>query len=167
MVKAILHKIMTTTLTFFAKTAVAEIGRDSKINYPCKFSKKTHIGSDCHFNGMKIYGYGEVRIGDHFHSGKGCIILTSNHNYKSSEVLPYDNTWITENVTIGRNVWLGMNVTILPGVNIGEGAIIQAGSVVVKDIPKCAIAGGHPALVFSQRDPVEYESALRSQSDAS
>lgn len=34
------------------------------------------------------------------------------------------------------------------GVTIGEGAIIQAGSVVVSDIPKYAIAGGSPAKVF-------------------
>ena len=31
---------------------------------------------------------------------------------------------------------------LLGGVRIGEGAIIQAGSVVVSDIPSCGIAGG-------------------------
>jgi acetyltransferase-like isoleucine patch superfamily enzyme len=48
-------------------------------------------------------------------------------------------------------------VIILPGVTIHEGAIIQAGSVVVKDIEKCAIAGGHPAKVFKYRDIEHYE----------
>ena len=43
------------------------------------------------------------------------------------------------------------------GVTIGEGAIIQAGSVVVSDIPKYAIAGGHPAKVFKYRDIDHYE----------
>lgn len=42
------------------------------------------------------------------------------------------------------------------GVLIGEGAIIQAGSVVVSDIPACAIAGGHPAKVFKFRDKEHY-----------
>ena len=46
---------------------------------------------------------------------------------------------------------------VLPGVTMGEGAIVQAGSVVVKDIPKCAIVGGHPANVFSSRDVDHYE----------
>lgn len=48
-------------------------------------------------------------------------------------------------------------MTILPGVKIGEGAIIQAGSVVVKDIEKYAIAGGHPAKTFKYRDIDHYE----------
>lgn len=42
------------------------------------------------------------------------------------------------------------------GVVIGEGAIIQAGSVVVSDVPDCAIAGGHPAKVFSYRNKEHY-----------
>ena len=39
---------------------------------------------------------------------------------------------------------------------IGEGTIIQAGSVVVNNIPKYSIAGGHPAIVFSKRDVNHY-----------
>lgn len=47
---------------------------------------------------------------------------------------------------------------VLGGVIIREGAIIQAaGSVVVDDIPKCAIAGGHPAKVFKYRDREHYK----------
>ena len=46
---------------------------------------------------------------------------------------------------------------ILPGVKISEGSIIQAGSVVVNDIEKYAIAGGHPAKVFKYRDIEHYE----------
>lgn len=57
---------------------------------------------------------------------------------------------------IEDNVWLGQNVTILQGVKIGEGAIIQAGSVVVSDIPACSIAGGHPAKVFKMRNEQHY-----------
>lgn len=40
---------------------------------------------------------------------------------------------------------------IKDNVYLGEGAIIQAGSIVVKDIPKYAIIGGHFAKVFSER----------------
>lgn len=39
---------------------------------------------------------------------------------------------------------------------IGEGAIIQAGSVVVKDVPPLAIVGGNPARVFKWRDKAHY-----------
>ena len=40
---------------------------------------------------------------------------------------------------------------------VGEGAIIQAGSVVCKDIPAYAIVGGHPAVPFKYRDQKHYE----------
>lgn len=63
---------------------------------------------------------------------------------------------IVKNITIEDCVWLGSYVIILGGVRIGEGAIIQAGSVVVTDIPACAIAGGHPARVFKYRDKAHY-----------
>ena len=105
---------------------------------------------------MKIFGNGKVVIGDNFHSGGGCQIITSFHNYEG-DAIPYDDTYIDKDVIIGNNVWLGNNVIILGGVQIGEGAIIQAGSVVCKSIPDCAIAGGHPAVPFKYRDKEHYE----------
>jgi len=60
-------------------------------------------------------------------------------------------------VVIEDNVWLGTNVTILGQVTIHEGAIIQAGSTVVTNIPKGGIAGGHPAKVFKYRDLKHYQ----------
>ncbi|MEJ2249419.1 MAG: acyltransferase [Candidatus Lokiarchaeota archaeon] len=112
----------------------------------------THIGKNCHFNGMKILGKGKVIIGDNFHSGEDILIITQNHNYDTSKSLPYDKTFNTKDSIIEDNVWIGSRVIILGGIKIGEGAIIQAGSVVVKDIPKFGIAGGYPAKVFKYRD---------------
>ena len=105
---------------------------------------------------MAIHGNGKVTIGNYLHSGTGCQIITSFHNYEG-DAIPYDNTYIDKDVTIGDCVWLGNEVIILGGVSIGEGAIIQAGSVVVKDIPPYAIAGGHPAQPFKFRDIEHYE----------
>lgn len=42
------------------------------------------------------------------------------------------------------------------GSSIGEGAVIQAGSVVVKDISPMAVAGGNPAEVIKYRDIEHY-----------
>lgn len=125
-------------------------------NFKTHVSKSTYLGRNVHFNGMQIYGTGTVRIGDNFHSGPECVIFTQNHNYDNGDAVPYDKTYVVREVSIGDNVWLGTRVMILPGVSIGEGAIIQAGSVVVSDIPACAIAGGHPARVFSHRDTQHY-----------
>lgn len=83
------------------------------------------------------------------------MIITDIHNYEG-EAIPYDETIISKDVIIEDNVWLGNRVIILPGVTIQEGAIVQAGSTVVKDVPSCAIVGGHPAKVFKYRDVQHY-----------
>jgi acetyltransferase-like isoleucine patch superfamily enzyme len=121
----------------------------------CIFSPTTKVGKNGNFNGIKIRKSGKVTIGDNFHSGYDCEILTQNHNFEGT-LIPYDHTNIVKDTHIGDNVWLGNRVTILPGVTIGEGAIIQAGSVIVSNIPECAIAGGHPAKVFSSRNKEHY-----------
>lgn len=118
-------------------------------------NSKTVLGHNVHFNGLRILGKGKVVIGDNFHSGMDCVILTEIHNYKGTKI-PYDETNILKEVIIEDNVWLGHGVMILGSVTIGEGAIIQAGAVVVKDIPKYGIAGGNPAVVFKQRDVDHY-----------
>lgn len=90
---------------------------------------------------MRIKGRGKCTIGCYFHSGEDCLIITSNHNFDYGTEIPYDDTDICKEVEIADFVWLGSRVIILPGVKIGEGAVIQAGAVVVSDIPKYAIAG--------------------------
>ena len=105
---------------------------------------------------MSMSGNGTIKIDDYFHSGLGCQIITSFHNYEGNAI-PYDDSFLNKDVNIGKCVWLGNNVIILGGVTIGEGAIIQAGSVVCKDIPAYAIAGGHPAVPFKYRNKEHYK----------
>lgn len=138
------------------KTA-KEVGSDLWVGGETDVNSNTVLGDNVHFYGMSIRGDGPVTIGDNFHSGSGCEIITEYHNYDTGEAIPYDDTYVTEAVDVGDNVWFGIDVTVLSGVSIGEGAIIQAGSVVTKDVPKGAIAGGHPARVFDQRDMDHYE----------
>lgn len=125
------------------------------------------LGKHCGFNGMLIQNDGSakrtpratVRIGNHFHSGRGCCIRTSDHDFARGYPMIHGELagYKSADVTIGDYVWLGNEVLIMKGVTIGDGAIIQARSVVVSDIPPLAIAGGHPCRVFSSRDPEEYK----------
>ncbi len=123
---------------------------------PTRLSSETHLGKNPNFNGLIVNGIGRVVIGDNFHSGTGCLIITSIHNYDFGKRIPYDETHIEKPVLIKENVWFGDKVTILGEVTIGEGAIIQAGAVVVKDVPAGAIVGGNPAQVFKYRDMDHY-----------
>ncbi len=131
------------------------------VNGRSSITKTTILGSNVHFNGMIISGCGTVKVGDNFHSGTECQMIAQNHNYHGKK-LPYDETYICKDIIIEDNVWLGNSVIILAGVTVGEGAIIQAGSVVVSDIEKYAIAGGHPCRAYKQRD-IEHYQKLKEQ----
>lgn len=138
-------------------TAQAEsVGDGLIINGPSRASPNTVLGDNVKFNGLEVRGDGPLKIGDNFRSAPGCIIITRNHDYDGGNAIPYDETYVREPVTIGDNVWFGVNTIVVPGVEIGEGAIIQAGSTVTSDVPAGAIAGGHPAEVFSSRDMDHY-----------
>ncbi len=142
--------------------AAEKVGKNLKVNGKSRVTPKTKLGDNVNFNGMKIIGRGQVIIGNNFHSGQECLMITDTHNYDNGSAIPYDSTYIVKDIEIKDNVWLGSRVTILGGVIIGEGAIIQAGSVVVSDIPDFAIAGGHPATVFKYRD-IEHYITLKEQ----
>ena len=146
---------------FYKKRVIKKVGNYKellKVNRLSVVTKNTYLGKNVNFNGMKIKGNGKVIIGSNFHSGEDCLMITSFHKYDGGNAIPYDSKEnIDKDIIIEDNVWLGDRVIILGGVKIGEGAIIQAGSVVVKDIPKYAIAGGHPAKVFKYRDIKHYE----------
>ena len=116
-------------------------------NKKCALARNVHVGDFYNFNGIKILGRGKVEIRNYFHSRIECMIITENHNYEG-EMIPCDNTYIRKNVKIGDCVWLGHRVTIIGNVTIGEGAILAAGSVVVKDVSSYTIVGGNPAKVI-------------------
>lgn len=145
---------------YFRTLAVVTVGsfqEPLKVNGPTRFSKNTTLGRNTNFNGMRITGNGAVRIGDNFHSGPECLIITSFHDYDHGDAIPYGSTSIDKDVDIEDNVWLGTRVTVLGGVTLGEGCIVQAGAVVVSDVPPGAIVGGSPARVFKTRDWDHYE----------
>lgn len=51
-------------------------------------------------------------------------------------------------IKIGAHVWVGGSVVIGPGVTIGNRSVIDAGSVVVKDVPADVFAAGNPCRVI-------------------
>lgn len=144
-----------------AKKKLHSFGSNLYVNAPCVFGGTVKVGDYCSFNGMKIMGRGSVTIGNYFHSGIECMIITQNHNYEGTKI-PYDSTYILKNITIGDCVWLGNRVLIVGNVTIGEGAIVAAGSVVTKDVPPFAIVGGNPAKVIKYRD-IEHYNQLKEQ----
>ena len=144
------------------RKTVAKCGTNLHVNQKCIVTENTYLGNNVNFNGNTMVGGGKITIGDNFHSGEGCYLISQNHNYDKGDAIPYDASYIMKDIKIEDNVWIGARVIILGGVKIGEGAIIQAGSVVTKNIPPYAIAGGHPAKVFKYRD-VEHYGRLKAE----
>ena len=155
---SILNYIRTLKTNYYTKKIAKRcktVGLGLRVNAPSSVFGIIELGNNVNFNGMSIRGTGRCVIGNNFHSGINCTILTSNHNYNGTKI-PYDEEMINKEVIIGDQVWIGDNVLILGGSVIEEGAIIQAGSVVVGRIPAMSIAGGNPARVFKMRDVEHY-----------
>ena len=147
--------------TAYAKRSLKKWGKGLKVNYPCFFGNNSYVGDFCHFNGMSVSGTGYLKIGNHFHSGSDILILISNHDYKTGNMIPYNHSDIPRHVKIGNFVWLGSKVIILPGTIIGDGCIVQAGSVVHGKIKKLSVIGGNPAKVIKMRDPRNFNECVK------
>jgi acetyltransferase-like isoleucine patch superfamily enzyme len=112
---------------------------------------RIHIGEDTRLNrGCTLTSYAQIRIDDFTIIGEFVSIRDANHGLKRGEPMRYQ-PHTCKPILIGRDVWIGRGSCILPGVTIGEGAVIGANSVVTRDVPDFAIAGGVPAKVIKMR----------------
>jgi hypothetical protein len=83
---------------------------------------------------------GDLYVGDNVTISESVAIYTHDHGLNPRSIPK------KRELTIGKGVWLGTHTIVMHNVNfIGEGAIIAAGSVVVKDVPNNTIWGGNPA----------------------
>ena len=55
---------------------------------------------------------------------------------------------IGKDIHIHDGVWIGFGALVLPGITIGKKAVIAAGTVVHKDVPAYAVAGGNPMRII-------------------
>lgn len=100
--------------------------------------KNITIGKNVFINsGCRFQDQGGIMIGDGTLIGHNVVLATLNHDInpnKRGNIHPAP-------IVIGKNVWIGANATVVPGVSIGDGAIVAAGAVVTKDVPKNTIVG--------------------------
>ncbi len=101
--------------------------------------KNVFINSCCKFQDQ-----GGITIGNGVLIGHNVTLATLNHDERPE----FRQNIFPKPIEIGNNVWIGSDCTILPGVVIGDGAIIGAGSVVTKSVPKNSIAVGNPAKII-------------------
>ncbi len=112
------------------------VGRGVTVENFCKVGKKCKLETGCY-----ITAYSE--IGDYcFIAPK---VITTNDNYLGRTEERFKHF---KGVTVKRGGRIGGGAVILPGITIGEDAVIGAGSVVTRDVPKRQVVVGVPAKYF-------------------
>jgi acetyltransferase-like isoleucine patch superfamily enzyme len=119
-------------------------------------SNHVSIGYGCFF-----FGKGGIDIGEGTVISRNVAIYSANHDFRNTNILPFNSEYICEKVTVGKGVWIGMNVSILPGVNIGDGAIIGMGCVVASDVSKGEIVVSQKYRVISKRDITQLDESIQ------
>jgi maltose O-acetyltransferase len=123
-----------------------------KINGEEALYQNLIVGRDCRIGAGCVFDLAErITIGDRVTIGHGVMLLTSTHELDIREHRAGHPQLIP--VSIGDGAWLGPRVLILPGVKIGEGAIIEAGAVVNKDVAPHTRVGGIPAAPIATLKP--------------
>ena len=134
----------------------AKIGQGTKIWHFCHVSGGAKIGKNCSL-GQNVFVGNQAIIGDnckiqnnvsvydnvHLEEGVFCgpsVVFTNVYNPRSmiNRRNEYQDTKISEGVTLGENC------TIVCGTTIGKYAFIGAGSVVNKDVKPFALVVGVP-----------------------
>lgn len=101
-----------------------------------------------------------LKIGNYVSIGEGVeFSLGGNHPYNYLSTYPFKSLLFKESfqeptkgkIEVHDDVWIATNAIILSGVTIGKGAVIAAGSVVIKDVPPYAIVGGNPGKIIKYR----------------
>jgi maltose O-acetyltransferase len=102
------------------------------------------LGRDVFLNfGCVLLDVCPIRIGDKTQIGPQVQLLAADHpRDAAARDAGLENG---RPVTIGRNVWIGGGALILPGVTVGDDAIVGAGAVVTRDVPRGATVAGNPA----------------------
>ena len=99
-----------------------------------------------------IQGYGGVKIGNFVGLASGTKIISSIHDFSSTDVPIKKQGIIKQPVVIGNDVWIGANAIIHGNTTIGDGSVISAGSSVSGEIKPFSIIAGNPGRVIKNRN---------------
>jgi acetyltransferase-like isoleucine patch superfamily enzyme len=136
---------------YIARRRGATIGEDTVL--PLSLAKKANknliVGQNTSIQTDKIDLRSPVRIGSYCIIGQ-CEIVTTSHFVDSPD-------WEHKNygIEIDDYVWVASNALILPACrHIEYGAVVGAGSVVVKNVDKMSIVSGNPAVYLRHRKEI-------------
>ena len=99
-----------------------------RIKYPWRLSVGDHtwLGEDCWIDNLA-----DVAIGSHVCISQGAFLCTGNHDWSDPSFALKLGP-----ITIRDGAWVGARALVCPGVKVGKLAILVAGSVARKNLPR-------------------------------
>ena len=125
------------------------IGENTKIGTFVEIQKGATVGANCKISSHTFICEG-VTIQDEAFVGHGVIFINDMYPRATATggALQTEADWTCIPTIVKRGSSIGSGSTILAGITIGENAIVGAGSVVTKDVPRDTIVAGNPARVL-------------------
>ena len=150
------------------------IGDRTRIWQFCVVLSGAQIGSDCNIN-AQVFIENDVLIGNHVTIKSGVqlwdgielednVMIGANTTF-TNDLYPRakNKEWKLLTTRICKGASIGAGSVILPGLTIGSHAMIGAGSVVTKNIPKNTLWIGNPAQMkgYITKDNLTLDLQLR------
>ena len=126
-----------------------EVGDDSKIGTFVEIQKGARVGHRCKVSSHSFLCEGVI-LEDEVFIGHGVMFTNDRLPRATADngKLQTEADWKCESTVIKKGASIGSGATLLCGITVGERAIVGAGSVVTKDVPKNAVVAGNPAKVL-------------------
>lgn len=126
-----------------------EIGDETKIGPFVEIQKNVKIGHQCKISSHTFICEG-VTIESGVFVGHGVTFINDRHPRATTATgqLKTEADWVCQTTIVRRGASIGSGSTVLGGVIIGEDAIVGAGSVVTRDVPRDTTVVGNPAKLL-------------------
>lgn len=98
-------------------------------------------------NNVELYNVAKITIDSEVTISQNSYLCTASHNIESAL-----RELVYKPIKISNGAWIFANAFISLGVTINKGAIVAAGSVVVKDVMAFDVVGGSPARFVKKRE---------------
>lgn len=120
-------------------------------------NSRISIGNNVFIGGSTtIHCVASVVVEDHVLISHDCLLMDSdnhsiNHRERKNDLSDWrsggNHDWsrtISKPIHIGSSAWIEARAIVLKGVQVGEKAVMGAGSVVTKNVPRWSIVAGNP-----------------------
>lgn len=136
-------------LSKFINLYGCEIGSGTKIGAFVEIQKNARIGQRCKVSSHSFICEG-VTLEDDVFIGHGVMFINDSYPRATTAqgALKTEADWRVEPTVIRRGASIGSGAKVLANVSVGENAIVGAGSVVTRDVPRDAIVAGNPAKIL-------------------